>query len=211
MRQPLEVMEAQDVREAYKRWAPVYDVTFGKLVRAGVKQAVAVANRHKGQLLEVGVGTGLALPLYEEHLRVTGIDLSSDMLKRAELRMRKAGKHNIQELREMDAGDLQFTAASFDIAVAMYVLTVVPDPCKVLAEMARVVKPNGTVLVVNHFSVDNGVRGRIEKAAARHSSKLGWRPEFPIDAVLTCDQLRLVSLKPVKPLGFFTMLEFRRI
>jgi phosphatidylethanolamine/phosphatidyl-N-methylethanolamine N-methyltransferase len=211
MRQPLEIMEAQDVRDAYKRWAPVYDATFGKLVRAGVKQAVAVANRHKGQLLEVGVGTGLALPLYEEHLRVTGIDLSSDMLKRAELRMRKAGKHNIQELREMDAGDLQFAAASFDIAVAMYVLTVVPDPCKVLAEMARVVKPNGTVLVVNHFSVDNGVRGRIEKAAARHSSKLGWRPEFPIDAVLTCDQLRLVSLKPVKPLGFFTMLEFRRI
>ncbi len=211
MRQPLEVMEAQDVRDAYKRWAPVYDATFGKLVRAGVKQAVAVANRHKGQLLEVGVGTGLALPLYEEHLRVTGIDLSSDMLKRAELRMRKAGKHNIQELREMDAGDLQFAAGSFDIAVAMYVLTVVPDPCKVLAEMARVVKPNGTVLVVNHFSVDNGMRGRIEKAAARHASKLGWRPEFPIDAVLTCDQLRLVSLKPVKPLGFFTMLEFRRI
>jgi phosphatidylethanolamine/phosphatidyl-N-methylethanolamine N-methyltransferase len=207
----LQDMNVGDVRKAYARWAPVYDATFGQLVRAGVKQTVERANRHAGKLLEVGVGTGLALPHYSDQLRITGIDLSADMLKRATQRAKRANRHNIEALHEMDAGQLAFPDAYFDIAVAMYVLTFVPDPARVMREMARVVRPNGTVIVTNHFSVENGVRGAIEKAAAKHSAKLGWRPEFPIDTVLGCEQLRLVSIKPVKPLGFFTMLEFRRI
>jgi phosphatidylethanolamine/phosphatidyl-N-methylethanolamine N-methyltransferase len=207
----LQKMEAQDVRDAYRRWAPVYDATFGKLVKAGVKQTASVANQQSGTLLEVGVGTGLALPLYGDQLRVTGIDLSPDMLKRARQRAEKARRSNIELLIEMDASQLDFPDHHFDVAVAMYVLTVVPHPRRVMEEIARVVKPNGTVIVANHFSVDSGVRGSLEKAAAKHATKLGWRPEFPIDTVLACDQLRLVSLKPVKPLGFFTMLEFKRI
>jgi phosphatidylethanolamine/phosphatidyl-N-methylethanolamine N-methyltransferase len=207
----LEVMNAGDVRKAYKRWAPVYDATFGKLVKGGVKQAVARANLHSGRLLEVGVGTGLALPHYGEQLSVTGIDLSADMLARARKRVQLARRTNIEALEEMDAGHLEFPDASFDIAVAMYVLTVVPDPKQVMEEMARVVKPNGTVIVVNHFSVEGGVRGSIEKVAARHATKLGWRPEFPVDTVLACEKLRLVSLKPVKPFDFFTLLEFKRL
>jgi phosphatidylethanolamine/phosphatidyl-N-methylethanolamine N-methyltransferase len=209
--QQLEVMNAQDVRKAYKRWAPVYDATFGKLVRGGVKQAVARANLFSGRLLEVGVGTGLALPHYGQQLSVTGIDLSADMLARARKRVELAKRTNIEALEEMDAGHLEYDDESFDIAVAMYVLTVVPDPRRVMEEMARVVKPGGTVLVVNHFSVDGGVRGSIEKAAAKHATKLGWRPEFPVDTVLACEKLRLVSLKPVKPFDFFTLLEFKRL
>jgi hypothetical protein len=57
-------MAPDDVRVAYKRWAPFYDATFGKLVEAGVKQTVERANMFEGRLLEVGVGTGLALPHY---------------------------------------------------------------------------------------------------------------------------------------------------
>jgi phosphatidylethanolamine/phosphatidyl-N-methylethanolamine N-methyltransferase len=209
--QHLETMDAQDVRNAYRRWAPVYDATFGKIVRGGVKQAVARANLHSGRLLDVGVGTGLALPLYDQQLRVTGIDLSSDMLKRARKRADDAGCENIEALEEMDAGHLAFADNSFDVVVAMYVLTVVPDPQRVMAEMARVAKPDGVVIVVNHFSVEGGVRGSIEKAAAKHATKLGWRPEFPVDTVLCSERLRLVSIKPVKPFDFFTMLEFRKI
>ena len=85
----LQSMNANDVLKAYKRWAPVYDATFGKLVRAGVKQATARANAFSGRLLDAGVGTGLALPLYGPQLSVTGIDLSTDMLKRARLRVEK--------------------------------------------------------------------------------------------------------------------------
>ena len=204
-------MQADDVIKAYRRWAPVYDAIFGRLVRAGVKQATTRANAFSGRLLEAGVGTGLALQYYGPQLSVTGIDLSCDMLHRAQMRAAKAGATNIEALLEMDACNMSFADASFDISVATYVLTVVPEPQKAMAELARVTKPGGTVLVVNHFSVDNGMRGSIEKSLAKHATKLGWRPEFPIDTLLTSDKLRLVSIKSVKPLGFFTMLEFKRI
>jgi phosphatidylethanolamine/phosphatidyl-N-methylethanolamine N-methyltransferase len=204
-------MPAGDVIKAYRRWAPVYDATFGRLVRDGVKQATTRVNSFSGRLLEAGVGTGLALPHYGPQLSVTGIDFSADMLRRAHARVSKAGNENIESLVEMDACNMTFADSTFDVSVAMYVLTVVPEPQKAMSELARVTKPGGTVLVVNHFSVDHGMRGAIEKGLAKHATKLGWRPEFPVDTVLTCDKLRLVSIKSVKPLGFFTMLEFRRI
>ena len=206
----LHAMPAAEVKKAYKRWAPVYDATFGKLVSAGVEQATARANAFSGRLLDAGVGTGLALPHYGPQLSVTGIDLSADMLSRARVRARKAGASNIEALVEMDACAMDFPDASFDIAVAMYVLTVVPEPQKAIAELARVTRPGGTVLIVNHFSVETGLRGAIEKGLAKQATKLGWRPEFPVDTLLHCEQLRLVSIRQVKPMGFFTMLEFRR-
>ena len=98
----LQSMNANDVLKAYKRWAPVYDATFGKLVRAGVKQATARANAFSGKLLEVGVGTGLALRHYGPHLKVTGIDLSTDMLELARKRVKKSSHSNIEALLEMD-------------------------------------------------------------------------------------------------------------
>jgi phosphatidylethanolamine/phosphatidyl-N-methylethanolamine N-methyltransferase len=207
----LAVIEAGDVRRAYKRWAPVYDATFGKLVEAGVRIATARANAFSGRLLEAGVGTGLALPHYGPQLKVTGIDLSPDMLARARARVSKAGTSNIEALLEMDATRLQFPDASFDVAVAMYVMTVVPDPLAVLAELARVVKPGGTVLIVNHFSVDRGLRGVLEKRLAGYAARLGWRPEFPVETLLTENRLQLVGSKPIPPFGFFTLLEFRRV
>ena len=110
----------------------------------------------------------------------------------------------------MDAGKLEFPDESFDIVVATYVLTVVPEPKKVIEELARVTKVGGTVIIVNHFSVENGLRGAIEKGFAKHATKLGWRPEFPIETVLCSEKLRLRRIHAVKPLGFFTFLEFVR-
>jgi phosphatidylethanolamine/phosphatidyl-N-methylethanolamine N-methyltransferase len=212
LNEKLAKMAVEDVQKAYRRWAPFYDLTFGKLVKEGVTQTAARANRYRGRLLEVGVGTGLALPQYGPQLRVTGIDLSTDMLQRARERLAKKKNHgNIDALLEMDAAHLQFADATFDVAVAMYVLTVVPNPAKVVDEMARAVRPGGTVLIANHFSVENGLRAVIEKQMSKHAAKLGWRPEFPIDSVLVSDKLRLVSLKQLKPWGFFTLLEFRRL
>ena len=200
-----------DVRRAYKRWAPVYDATFGKFVEAGVKQATARANQLDGRLLEVGVGTGLALPHYKRSLKVTGVDLSPDMLKRARERIAKRRVHNVEALIEMDATKLAFADASFDIAVAMYVMTVVPEPVKVMQELARVTKPGGTVLIVNHFSVEKGLRGAVEKRLAGFADVLGWRPEFPVETLLGDPRLKLVDKRPVRPFGFFTLLEFERV
>lgn len=205
----IETLNATDVQKAYRRWAPFYDQTFGKIVEAGVQQTVVRANQFKGRLLEVGVGTGLALPHYAPHLSVTGIDVSADMLAKARQRVGEEGLSNIESLAEMDATALTFEDASFDVATAMYVITVVPDPARVMHEMARVVKPGGTVLVASHFSTQ-GITGVIERGLAKQAPRLGWRPEFPIDTVLVSDKLRLVSLQPIKPLGFFTLLEFRR-
>ncbi len=207
----LEKMDENDVRAAYRRWAPVYDATFGRLVKAGMRQATKQANNYSGKLLDVGVGTGLALPHYGPQLSVTGVDLSGEMLERAKTRVKKARSANIEALLEMDASHLKFADETFDIVMATYVLTVVPDPVKVVEELARVTKPGGTVIIVNHFSVENGLRGAIEKGFAKHATKLGWRPEFPLDTLLVCERLRLVSIRPVKPLGFFTLLEFKRM
>jgi phosphatidylethanolamine/phosphatidyl-N-methylethanolamine N-methyltransferase len=198
------------VRRAYKRWAPVYDATFGKFVEAGVRQTTALANEFSGKLLEIGVGTGLALPHYKRSLQVTGIDLSPDMLERARERAEKAGLKNIKVLQEMDATALEFPDNSFDVVVAMYVMTVVPEPVEVMQEIARVTKPGGTVLIANHFSVEKGLRGAVEKRLAGFADILGWRPEFPVETLLIDDRLQLVERKPVRPFGFFTMLRFRK-
>jgi phosphatidylethanolamine/phosphatidyl-N-methylethanolamine N-methyltransferase len=204
-------LDNRDVRRVYRLWAPVYDATFGKFAEAALKQATARANHFDGRLLEVGVGTGLALPHYKRSIKVTGVDLSPDMLKRARQRITKARVGNVEALHEMDAMKLAFADASFDIAVAMYVMTVVPEPVKVLQELARVTKPGGTVLIVNHFSVERGLRAAVEKRLANYADVLGWRSEFPVETLLTDPRLKLVDKRPVRPFGFFTLLEFRRI
>ena len=211
MKTVLARIEPADVRTAYRRWAPVYDATFGRLLSASVKQTVARANAFSGQLLEVGVGTGLALPHYGQQFSVTGIDLSAEMLELARKRARVHGSDNIHALLEMDATALTFPDAHFDICLAMFVLTVVPDPQKVIAELARVTKPGGTILIANHFSVEHGLRGIIEKKMSKHSARLGWRPDFPLDTVLKNPDLRVCSIKQLKPWGFFTLVEFQRL
>ena len=138
-------MDNRDVVRAYRRWAPVYDLTFGKLVEVGIKHATACVNRYEGRVLEVGVGTGLSLPCYKKMLKVTGIDLSAAMLARARERVQRESLSNIEQLREMDATKLGFANQSFDIATAMYVMTVVPEPAAVMHELARVTKIGGQI------------------------------------------------------------------
>lgn len=203
-------MDEHAVRKAYARWAPVYDLSFGKIADAGRIIAVDTINKRQGSVLEVGVGTGISLPRYRSHLDVTGIDLSPEMLRKARERVRKLGLRNIKRLLEMDAQELDFEDSSFDTVVAMYVLTVVPEPARVMEELDRVCKPGGQVLIVNHFSQEHGVRGIVEKAMAPFAERLGWRPEFAIDNVMTQDNLRLVEERPMKPFGLFTMLRFTK-
>jgi len=198
------------VTKAYRRLAPIYDQTFGKIAVAALKQTTGRANCFSGKLLEIGVGTGLSLPYYKRHLQVTGIDLSPDMLKRARERSAKAGRRNVAALLEMDATRLEFAGASFDVVVALYVMTVVPEPAKVMHELARVTKPGGVVLICNHFSVEKGIRGIVEKRLAKFADVLGFRSEFPLETLMVSEKLELVAKTPVNPFGFFTLLEFVR-
>lgn len=203
-------MEVDAVRRAYKRWAPIYDNTFGKIADAGRQQAVDLVNGLGGRVLEVGVGTGMSLPNYDAGVSVTGIDLSSAMLKKARKRVDRENLSNIEAVLEMDAGDMEFADGAFDVIVAMYVLTVVPDPKAVMAELARVCKPGGDVVVLNHFSSQDRVMRFVEKTMSPFSEALGWRPEFPIETVLGEADLSLVSRQKVKPGGLFSLLRFRK-
>ena len=207
-------MGADKVVAAYARWAPVYDQTFGRLTTAGRRRAVEAINAlPAGRVLEAGVGTGISLPLYDPRHRVVGIDLSADMLRLARRRVETGGLGHVEAVSEADAGATGFPTASFDIAIAMYVMTVVPDPDAVMAELARLVRPGGHVLVLNHFSRstdDRGPLARIERAMAPFGEQLGWRPVFPREVVTGTPGLRLTGDEGLPPLGLFTLLTFER-
>ncbi len=203
-------LDEDDVRDAYRRWAPVYDYTFGKVSTAGRRHAVEIINGSAGKVLEVGVGTGLSLPEYKPHLSITGIDLAPEMLQKARERVEAENLKNVTGLYEMDAGNLQFADASFDTVVAMYVITVVPDPAKVMRELARVVKPGGVVMLVNHFSQEEGVRGWVERKMAPFADLVGWHSVFDVSRVMICDDLKLMERRSLRPWGIFTMMRFHK-
>ncbi|MFN3624612.1 MAG: class I SAM-dependent methyltransferase [Hyphomicrobium sp.] len=203
-------IDETDVLDAYRRWAPVYDYTFGLVAGESRRHAVQVLNKTRGRVLEVGVGTGLSLPDYKRHLEVTGIDLSPEMLEKARERVAQERLDHVTGLHEMDASDLKFPDASFDTVVAMFVMTVVPDPEKVMRELARVVKPGGEVMLVNHFSQRQGVRGWVERRMAPFADKIGWRSVFDLSRVEVCDDLELVERKSLRPFGLFTMVRFAK-
>jgi phosphatidylethanolamine/phosphatidyl-N-methylethanolamine N-methyltransferase len=205
----LQLDEGQ-VRDAYRRWAPVYDYTFGAVSTAGRRHAVEIINNGTGRVLEVGVGTGLALPDYKKHLDIVGIDLAPEMLDKARERVKAENLTNISGLHEMDASNLSFPDNSFDTTVAMYVITVVPDPRKVMLELARVTKPGGKVMLVNHFSQDEGVRGWVERQMAPFADLVGWHSVFDVSRVMVCPDLKLIDRKALRPWGIFTMMQFRK-
>ena len=199
-------LDADAVRSAYRRWASVYDTLFGGISAAGRKRAVAAVNALPGQdVLEMGVGTGLALPHYVAQKRVTGIDLSAEMLQRARARVAREHLANVTALQEGDAEATGFADNQFDIAVAMFVASVVPSPRRLLAEMRRVVKPGGTLLFVNHFAATGGVRLAVERAMAPAGRALGWHPDFKTEALLPAEDLARATCEPVPPLGLFTL------
>ena len=203
-------MDEDTVKLAYKRWAPVYDHTFGRVAGEGRKHAVEIINQSKGRVLEVGVGTGLSLPDYRSSLEIVGIDLSPEMLEKARERVAEESLENVAGLYEMDASALKFADNSFDTVVAMYVMTVVPEPEKVMRELMRTCKPGGEVMLVNHFSTDDGVRGWVERRMAPFGDKLGWRPVFDFDRVMVCPELHLFEKRALRPWGIFTMMRFRK-
>ena len=203
-------IDEDSIRSAYRRWAPVYDHTFGKIAGEGRKHSVEIINQSTGRVLEVGVGTGLSLPTYKRDLEIVGIDLSPEMLDKARERVAEEGLDNVTGLHEMDAGALTFADASFDTVVAMYVMTVVPEPEKVMRELSRVCRPGGEVILVNHFSTDDGVRGWVERRMAPFGDKLGWHPVFDVDRVMVCPELKLVEKHGLRPWGIFTMMRFRK-
>ena len=205
---PRAPMDTDAVRAAYKRQADTYDSWFGLISRHSRRAVVDAVNKAPGeQVLEVGVGTGLALPLYSPAKRVTGIDLSSEMLLKARARAAALGLRNIEDLAEMDATATTFPDGHFDVAVAMFVASVVPKPRALLAELKRIVKPGGTILLVNHFAQDRGPIWWIEHALAPASSLIGWHPDFKLGHIFDPTDLAAAKITNMPPLGLFRLVE----
>jgi phosphatidylethanolamine/phosphatidyl-N-methylethanolamine N-methyltransferase len=208
------VLDNKHVQESYARWAPIYDLVFALILRPGREAAAAAVGRIGGNVLDVGAGTGLELPMFDRKTRVTAIDLSEPMLRRAKERVRAKSLRNIDGLVVMDALRLAFPDAHFDAVAAPYVLTVVPEPRASLDEMARVVKTGGEIILVNHFGAGKGLIGWIESLLEKRSAKLGWRPEFPWsilgDWLAANPRVRLVERRKLPPLGLFTLTRIKK-
>ncbi|MCB8875049.1 class I SAM-dependent methyltransferase [Acidisoma silvae] len=204
--QPHSAMDKAAVQAAYKRWASVYDNLFGAVSSSARRKTVRLVNSLPGRdVLEVGVGTGLALPLYTTQKRVTGIDLSSEMLAIARQRTAKLSLSHVAGLHEMDAEATGFPDHSFDIAAAMFVASVVPHPKRLIAEMRRLVRPGGHLLFVNHFIAQTGPRRWVEQAMAPASHALGWHPDFAMEALFTPAEKNRAIIRGCAPFGIFTL------
>ena len=179
------VLEKRQVQRAYELYAPVYDFIFDWIFAPGRAAAVKELGLEPNDLtLEVGIGTGLNLPLYPPTSRLIGIDLSQEMLDKAIERVQTLTMPNVT-LKVMDATGLDFSDNEFDKALATYTISAVPDPVAVLREMRRVVKPGGTLVILNHFRSERRLTGHLEDLVAPVCTRLGWKSNLSMTPLLT--------------------------
>jgi phosphatidylethanolamine/phosphatidyl-N-methylethanolamine N-methyltransferase len=202
------------MEQAYARWAPVYDVLCGPIFINGRRAAARAARDVGGRILEIGVGTGLSFDDYDATTEITGIDISEPMIARAHERVRNGRYPFVKELSVMDAHALAYPDASFDCVVGQFVITLVEEPERVLSECARVLRPGGQIILVNHLYSERGFAAAVERLLAQKARKLGLRPEFPFQRLAAWAQAHggaeLIERRKVKPFGVYTLVRFRR-
>jgi len=207
-------MSTDSVALAYDRWAPVYDLVFGPVFRQGRSAAIVAAEKIGGRILEVGVGTGISLPGYKPSSRLTGVDISEPMLDKARRRVRRLGLANVEAIQVGDAEALDFPDAAFDVVVAQYVVSAVPNPERALDEFVRVVKPGGEIIITTRVGAEGGIRKTIEKGLMPVTSRLGFRTDFPFelytDWAKDRSDVTLVEKRALPPLGHFSLVRFAR-
>ena len=208
--------DREAVEQAYDRWAPVYDLVFGGVFSKGRDAAIQATNKIGGRVLEVGVGTGISLPLYSPNVRIFGTDISEAMLNKAKQKVAEARLKNIEGLAVMDAEKLEFPDNSFDVVMAQYVVTAVPNPEAALDEFARVVRPGGELIILTRVSADDGMRRVIERSLQPVVTRLGFRTaDFSWSRytkwLAGAKGMELVERRLIPPLGHFSLVRFRKV
>jgi phosphatidylethanolamine/phosphatidyl-N-methylethanolamine N-methyltransferase len=207
-------LDQATLKKAYARWAPVYDLVFGAVFNRGRRAAIAAAKDVGGRILEVGVGTGISLPGYSSENRIVGIDLSEAMLRKAQKRVAELSLANVERLEVMDAEHLSFPDASFDVVVAHYVLSTVPNPEAALDEFARLLRPGGEIVIVSRVGAEAGPRRLVEQMLQPLVRRLGWRTEFPWRRFSLWaerrDDVRLIERRAMPPFGHFSLIRFAK-
>jgi phosphatidylethanolamine/phosphatidyl-N-methylethanolamine N-methyltransferase len=212
-------IDKNSVERAYALWAPVYDLVFGAVFDAGRRASIAAAEEAcgpaGGRILEVGVGTGISLPDYQRINRLVGVDLSEPMLRKAHQRVVERKLSNVEALAVMDAERMALPDRSFDVVVAQFVITAVPNPEATLDEFARVIKPGGEIVLVNHIGAESGPRRLFEICFAPLARRLGWRPEFRFGRLAAWAQrhggVRVIERRAMPPMGHFSLIRFERL
>jgi phosphatidylethanolamine/phosphatidyl-N-methylethanolamine N-methyltransferase len=173
---------------------------------------VAAAERIGGRILEVGIGTGISLPLYSGDCRLCGVDISAPMLRKAQERVTELNLGNVEGLWVMDAEHLSFPDNSFDVVVAQYVITTVPNPEATLDEFARVLKPGGEIVLVSRIGAEAGLRRSLEHWFQPAARKLGWRTEFSFGRyarwAAQSPDMHLIERRAMPPFGHFNLIRF---
>jgi phosphatidylethanolamine/phosphatidyl-N-methylethanolamine N-methyltransferase len=210
-----QAMTREAVVRSYDRWAPVYDIVFGVVFDRPRRAAIAAASRVGGRILEVGVGTGLSLPLYSGSVRIVGIDISDTMLEQARRRVTSRALRHVESLHVMDAQRIRFADHSFDVVMAQYVVNTIPDPDSALDEFARVLRPGGELIVVNRNGAERGARHAFERAMQPVAQRLGWRSEFPWERfarwLRRTPSMRLLERRPMPPFHHFALMRFGKL
>ncbi|MDX3975034.1 class I SAM-dependent methyltransferase [Shinella sp.] len=200
-------------REIYRRWAPVYDPIYARILRRAHRHLAQVAGRHGGDVLEIGVGTGLGLPYYPSACRVIGIDVSREMLERAKARTARHCLRNVASLQIMDAHHLDFPADTFDVVTLPFVLTLIEAPDVVLRECARVVRPEGLILIASRISRGGPLQTRVERTFEPLARRCGLSAAFHLSRIESwCEAERLAHVDQVENLdlaGFFKLVALR--
>ncbi len=203
-------MDLVSIRKSYRRYARHYDATFGRVFATGRASAQETLAPLSGQrILEVGVGTGISLPDYPDDCMVVGIDVSREMLEVARGRL-DGGLPAVAGLCEMDAECLGFADSSFDSVVAMYVASVVPNPDALFAEMWRVCRPGGRLLVVNHFASRQWLLRGFERCLRPLSKAVGFRPDMEFDDFVRVTGQEPCMVAPASLFGYWKQVEFRK-
>lgn len=186
-------MKAEEIKKIYGGYSGAYDFIFKGFFYPRIKHAIETMHIRPGdRILDVGVGTGLSLPLYPSNCSVTGIDLSTAMLKEAQKKVENYGLRHVT-LMEMDAANLAFEDDSFDHVISTHVISVVPDPVKVIAEIKRVCKKEGNIVLVNHFQSPNRIIAKFDKLISPITKKVGWRTDLSLEKLISDTNLDVRS------------------
>ncbi len=184
-------MDTEHIKKVYRRYSEIYDLLFKGFFYSPIKRAIDLTDIQPGErILEVGIGTGLSLLAYPPYCEVVGVDISQPMLKQAEKKVKRHKLRNVI-LREMDASNLEFEDGSFDSVTAFFVITVVPDPVKIIGEMRRVLKKKGKIIIVNHFLSKNPFLAKIEGFVSPLCEKMGWRSDLDLKHLIAQTNLEV--------------------
>lgn len=190
----------------YSDFAPLYDKTFGKIFSFRLKRIIGDLHIPRGaRVLEVGAGTGTSFPAYPRHCEVIGIDLAPDMLARAQGKIQENGWLHLKVM-EMDALNLEFPDDSFDYVMAFHVVTVVPDPVRMIEEAKRVCRPGGRIVIVNHFTSDFPLLGFLTETLDPVTRRLGWRTNLRLRPFIEATELEVEKAYKLTKLSLYTVL-----